>query len=143
MDILNNLAICLLPVEVGPCEGQYHQMRWHFDEERRNCISFIYSGCGGNHNNFKSYQNCMDFCRTELGQPGPRKGAVICQIVVARLFNFALHITAPHIILYIRLLGYCCIILFHLLYCLIIVHSCFITYNIKQTILVFQRTKST
>lgn len=69
---LSSLAICKLPVDQGNCEGGYHK-RWYFDDDRGECIAFIYSGCGGNFNNFKSFQSCIEYCRELLPQTEPRK----------------------------------------------------------------------
>ncbi|CAG9813449.1 unnamed protein product, partial [Phaedon cochleariae] len=63
-------AICQLQVDKGSCEEGYHK-RWYFDDLRGECIAFIFSGCGGNFNNFKSYQSCLDFCRDLLPRTEP------------------------------------------------------------------------
>jgi len=63
-----SLAICQLPVDSGPCSEGYYK-RWYFDEDRQTCIPFIYSGCAGNRNRFKSFQSCLKFCSVVL-QPG-------------------------------------------------------------------------
>lgn len=55
------LAICALPADVGYCEDQ--TPRYRYDEERGSCVQFIYTGCGGNLNNFQTLQACVDFCR--------------------------------------------------------------------------------
>ncbi|KAK5647606.1 hypothetical protein RI129_002498 [Pyrocoelia pectoralis] len=57
--------ICRLPLDVGPCEGGYYK-HYYFDDFRGECASFIYSGCGGNFNNFKTFQACLDFCKDYL-----------------------------------------------------------------------------
>nr|CAH7768287.1 unnamed protein product [Callosobruchus chinensis] len=66
--------ICRLSVDQGSCEGSdaYHK-RWYFDDQRGECIAFIYSGCGGNFNNFKTFQSCLDFCRDLLPKTEARK----------------------------------------------------------------------
>ncbi|XP_031341557.1 papilin isoform X1 [Photinus pyralis] len=58
-------TICRLPLDVGPCEGGYYK-HYYFDDFRGECASFIYSGCGGNFNNFKTFQACLDFCKDYL-----------------------------------------------------------------------------
>nr|CAI5860889.1 unnamed protein product [Callosobruchus analis] len=74
--------ICRLPVDQGSCEGSgaYHK-RWYFDDQRGECIAFIYSGCGGNFNNFKTFQSCLDFCRDLL--PKTEAPAVVYHTEVA------------------------------------------------------------
>lgn len=66
------LAVCILPVDKGSCEGGYNK-RWYFDNERGECIAFIYSGCGGNLNNFKTPQSCLTTCKDYITQTEPRK----------------------------------------------------------------------
>ncbi|XP_050510138.1 papilin isoform X5 [Diabrotica virgifera virgifera] len=58
-------ALCRMPVDRGSCNEDIHK-RWYFDDFKGDCIAFIYSGCGGNFNNFKSYQTCIDSCRELL-----------------------------------------------------------------------------
>ncbi|KAK9886678.1 hypothetical protein WA026_017598 [Henosepilachna vigintioctopunctata] len=60
-------AVCVLPVDKGTCEGGYNK-RWYFDNERGECIAFIYSGCGGNFNNFKTFPSCIATCKDYLVQ---------------------------------------------------------------------------
>ncbi|XP_054726012.1 papilin isoform X2 [Anastrepha obliqua] len=59
--------ICKLPVQSGSCNGTTaDERRYYYDDERGTCVSFIYSGCAGNQNNFRSYEACFDYCaRTE------------------------------------------------------------------------------
>ncbi|CAH1111392.1 unnamed protein product, partial [Psylliodes chrysocephalus] len=65
---LTATALCRLPVDKGSCEEGYHK-RWYFDDSRGECLAFIFSGCGGNFNNFKSYQHCIEYCRELLPPP--------------------------------------------------------------------------
>ncbi|UMM34265.1 hypothetical protein L5515_007419 [Caenorhabditis briggsae] len=37
-------------------------VRFHFDTIAKKCLAFKYSGCGGNANNFVSYNDCQSFC---------------------------------------------------------------------------------
>lgn len=63
------VAICKLPVDPGPCaDGQF--TRWYFDETQQTCAPFIYNGCAGNLNRFKSFKACLDYCRPGLTVPG-------------------------------------------------------------------------
>ncbi|XP_059610562.1 papilin isoform X1 [Phlebotomus argentipes] len=57
-------AICNLPVESGRCneDVENSHRRWYYDDSRGTCITFIYSGCAGNQNNFRSFESCVDFC---------------------------------------------------------------------------------
>ncbi|XP_023166272.2 papilin isoform X2 [Drosophila hydei] len=55
--------ICRLPVIPGVCNGpSVQERRWYYDDERGTCISFIYSGCSGNQNNFRSFEACTNQC---------------------------------------------------------------------------------
>ncbi|VDN15404.1 unnamed protein product, partial [Dibothriocephalus latus] len=49
-------AICRMPFEMGPCEE--FDGRYGYDARSGKCIEFIYSGCGGNANNFFTEEGC-------------------------------------------------------------------------------------
>ncbi|KAG8223552.1 hypothetical protein J437_LFUL004426 [Ladona fulva] len=51
---------CMEEVEVGPCRGAFP--RWYFDANKRMCVPFIYGGCRGNRNNFKTVEDCVGSC---------------------------------------------------------------------------------
>ncbi|GFY63482.1 papilin [Trichonephila inaurata madagascariensis] len=57
---LNSENTCRLPSKTGPCDG--HFPRYFFDHTKGNCEEFIYGGCGGNSNNFKTRQECELRC---------------------------------------------------------------------------------
>ncbi|XP_033645665.1 BPTI/Kunitz domain-containing protein-like [Asterias rubens] len=44
--------------DAGPC--RMAKKRWSFSEGV--CTEFIYGGCGGNSNNFESFEDCQDTC---------------------------------------------------------------------------------
>lgn len=46
--------------ERGSCYGEL--LRYHYDVERRSCVSFIYSGCGANENHFVTAEECERAC---------------------------------------------------------------------------------
>lgn len=56
--------MCNLPKIAGPCEGYYPT--WYFDAERGQCGQFIYGGCLGNANRFKTREECNSQCVPEL-----------------------------------------------------------------------------
>ncbi|CAN0193334.1 unnamed protein product [Lampetra fluviatilis] len=58
MTNINNT--CSLPVQQGPCK--YWALRWAYNPLVKRCQSFIYGGCEGNENNFKSQEVCEDNC---------------------------------------------------------------------------------
>ena len=55
--------VCLLPPDPGPCEGYFP--RFHFDPDTGDCREFIYGGCQGNDNNFKTREECVARCPPE------------------------------------------------------------------------------
>ncbi|CAL1285823.1 unnamed protein product [Larinioides sclopetarius] len=54
-------GVCYLPEEVGRCRASF--TRYHYDPSRKDCFTFIWGGCGGNGNNFESYDDCMAACK--------------------------------------------------------------------------------
>ncbi|XP_069951755.1 papilin isoform X1 [Cherax quadricarinatus] len=52
--------ICSLPSVAGDCNN--FEARWYFDMSDNQCKSFVYSGCGGNYNNFGTLDVCMNYC---------------------------------------------------------------------------------
>jgi len=52
--------ICNLPHKYGFCSSSLQ--RWLFDPSLGKCVPFLYSGCGGNLNNFDLYSDCMKAC---------------------------------------------------------------------------------
>ena len=54
------LEICGLFPDPGPCSEGYK--RYYYDSERGQCIPFVYGGCGGNLNRFKTYDTCRGYC---------------------------------------------------------------------------------
>ncbi|XP_075221688.1 proteoglycan-like sulfated glycoprotein papilin isoform X2 [Lycorma delicatula] len=58
---ISHIAVCKLPVDVGPCTDGYYK-RWFYNEAHRTCEQFDYGGCAGNLNRFKNFQICIEFC---------------------------------------------------------------------------------
>ncbi|XP_050528636.1 papilin isoform X2 [Daktulosphaira vitifoliae] len=52
--------VCYLPKSTGPCE-EYHPT-WYYDNDRKQCAQFIYSGCLGNNNKFQTREECEHVC---------------------------------------------------------------------------------
>ena len=42
-----------------------HQ-RFYFDAKTQTCRCFLYNGCDGNQNNFRSFDHCMQWCAPNL-----------------------------------------------------------------------------
>ncbi|XP_003379276.1 putative kunitz/Bovine pancreatic trypsin inhibitor domain protein [Trichinella spiralis] len=62
--ILSLHSSCLHSPERGPCNSELK--RWYYDPEERQCKEMIYSGCGGNENNFISKDDCQRRCGTVI-----------------------------------------------------------------------------
>lgn len=58
-------AICRIPKDPGPCSE--HDLRFFYDIENEDCKTFIYGGCGGNANHFRSRDECMHVCEVRTG----------------------------------------------------------------------------
>ena len=57
---------CEQPIETGPCRAAIP--RWAFNPETAACEPFVYGGCQGNLNNFKSEAACLLAC----AEPTPK-----------------------------------------------------------------------
>lgn len=55
---------CQLPLEQGEDCGQQETERWWWDLRLRSCQPFLWTGCGGNANNFQSRKLCSKKCGT-------------------------------------------------------------------------------
>ncbi|XP_077550963.1 uncharacterized protein LOC144164333 [Haemaphysalis longicornis] len=60
------------PPNPGPCKAAFP--RFYCDDERGDCFSFIYGGCGGNGNNFKTRRECRRACGGGRGRPNRPPG---------------------------------------------------------------------
>ncbi|KAL5008286.1 hypothetical protein ScPMuIL_013867 [Solemya velum] len=73
-------AICQTAPDRGPCDKS--QERWYFNRHSRECKIFIYGGCAGNHNNFQSDEQCMQYCGsvelTDDGDHHPERPGESC-----------------------------------------------------------------
>uniref|UniRef100_A0A803TQK6 BPTI/Kunitz inhibitor domain-containing protein n=1 Tax=Anolis carolinensis TaxID=28377 RepID=A0A803TQK6_ANOCA len=49
-------SICKLPPEQGKWSCSEKISRYYYNQKSKHCEQFIYSGCGGNANNFSSSQ---------------------------------------------------------------------------------------
>ncbi|XP_068625220.1 BPTI/Kunitz domain-containing protein-like [Battus philenor] len=56
---------CSLTFDYGFCFGAVK--RWYFDAQWKVCKETIYSGCGGNKNNFYNLAQCDSICRFNKG----------------------------------------------------------------------------
>ncbi|XP_060800707.1 spondin-1 [Amyelois transitella] len=53
--------VCKLPLMVGPCRS--YSERWFYDAATNTCEPFGYTGCGGNANNFRDRESCIEACK--------------------------------------------------------------------------------
>ncbi|XP_070621421.1 thrombin inhibitor hemalin-like [Erythrolamprus reginae] len=61
--------MCNHSPDVGRCRAEYHH--FYFNTATGNCEEFIYSGCKGNKNNYRTWLRCRDTCLSS--DPIPRK----------------------------------------------------------------------
>ncbi|XP_067941385.1 papilin-like isoform X1 [Watersipora subatra] len=55
---------CSGGVSVGDCFGSYP--RWHYNDITQSCEIFVYSGCGGNTNNYLNFEECIQACDKKI-----------------------------------------------------------------------------
>ncbi|KAL0859206.1 hypothetical protein ABMA27_011023 [Loxostege sticticalis] len=55
---------CLEAVRPGYCKG--YAVRYAFYTNDYTCRQFVYSGCDGNNNHFKTLDECQKYCLPEL-----------------------------------------------------------------------------
>ncbi|RCN33797.1 Kunitz/Bovine pancreatic trypsin inhibitor domain protein [Ancylostoma caninum] len=53
-------SYCLEGADNGLCKAC--MIRYYYNAKSRRCEPFVYSGCGGNENNFVSYGDCKRGC---------------------------------------------------------------------------------
>lgn len=56
-------AICLKEPVTGVCKANHN--RWYYNHKEGSCRPFVYGGCGGNGNNFKTADECNNFCSAQ------------------------------------------------------------------------------
>ncbi|XP_042144703.1 kappaPI-actitoxin-Avd3d-like [Ixodes scapularis] len=52
---------CYMEPETGRCKAR--MTRFYYDKKEWTCKTFIYGGCGGNKNNFKTEEECQKACK--------------------------------------------------------------------------------
>uniref|UniRef100_A0A0N4Z452 Kunitz/Bovine pancreatic trypsin inhibitor domain protein n=1 Tax=Parastrongyloides trichosuri TaxID=131310 RepID=A0A0N4Z452_PARTI len=58
---------CQSEVSIG--NGKYSLPRWYFNDQKKQCIEFTYSGSGGTANNFMSKEECTESCLHDKANP--------------------------------------------------------------------------
>ncbi|GLV36259.1 uncharacterized protein CBL_08753 [Carabus blaptoides fortunei] len=57
---LSDTQICRQPMIRGRCRAAMHKV--YYDAGKEECLVFLYGGCGGNENNFRSKEDCEAKC---------------------------------------------------------------------------------
>jgi len=55
--------VCIMRRDPGPCPGS--ALRWYYDTERDTCSQFVYGGCKGNANRFRTLAVCQQRCSSQ------------------------------------------------------------------------------
>ncbi|ELU04243.1 hypothetical protein CAPTEDRAFT_219882 [Capitella teleta] len=63
---MNPAEICSLPSDQGPCDADFTM--WYFDSDSSQCQQFVYGGCHGNANRFKSHLECESMCKPPVSK---------------------------------------------------------------------------
>ncbi|XP_007953723.1 kunitz-type protease inhibitor 2 [Orycteropus afer afer] len=85
-DIFNYEEYCTAKAVTGPCRAAFP--RWYFDAEKNSCDNFIYGGCRGNKNSYRSEEECMHHCFGKQSYPVLPHGSKV--VILAGLFSVLL-----------------------------------------------------
>ena len=66
-------AACSLPKDIGPCRSAIP--RFFYNTESGACEAFLYGGCDGNTNNFKTIEECAGHCGGQASGADERKAS--------------------------------------------------------------------
>ncbi|XP_075393062.1 kunitz-type protease inhibitor 2 [Tenrec ecaudatus] len=58
---------CAPKAVTGPCRAAFP--RWYFNVEKGTCENFIFGGCGGNKNSYRSEEECLHRCFGKQSYP--------------------------------------------------------------------------
>ncbi|XP_050974920.1 WAP, Kazal, immunoglobulin, Kunitz and NTR domain-containing protein isoform X1 [Labeo rohita] len=61
------LGVCSLPAVQGPCK--HWEARWAYNGHSKQCLAFVYGGCQGNKNNFRTRKDCEANCPQPKRRP--------------------------------------------------------------------------
>ncbi|KAK4326147.1 hypothetical protein Pmani_003311 [Petrolisthes manimaculis] len=67
-----------MTLDPGSCSD--HEKRYFYNWLQGHCEMFYYTGCGGNYNNFITYQECIETC-TDYSACKKRRGSTIVQAI--------------------------------------------------------------
>ncbi|KAG5200726.1 kunitz-type protease inhibitor 2 [Ovis aries] len=85
-DIFSYEEHCIAKAVTGPCRAAFP--RWYFNAEENSCDNFIYGGCRGNKNNYRSKEECMQQCFGKQLYPALPLGSKV--VVLVGLFVMVL-----------------------------------------------------
>lgn len=74
-DVRNYSGTCSLKPETGMCRASF--TAYYYNPARDDCLPFVYGGCGGNDNKFRSREDCFEKCKT------PNKGIIFPERLVS------------------------------------------------------------
>uniref|UniRef100_A0A1I7XUF4 BPTI/Kunitz inhibitor domain-containing protein n=1 Tax=Heterorhabditis bacteriophora TaxID=37862 RepID=A0A1I7XUF4_HETBA len=81
----NSELDCYLPLHIGHGKNdanciQHADYRFYYDTNNGQCLTFWYLGCGGNANNFYTYEVCQRTCKGEKlrAERIPRQSTHVC-----------------------------------------------------------------
>ncbi|XP_038104409.1 papilin isoform X3 [Culex quinquefasciatus] len=57
-----DIRYCFLEPDAGDRECKQYERRYHYDRNSGTCMDFTYTGCAGNENNFRSFEECDHAC---------------------------------------------------------------------------------
>uniref|UniRef100_A0A3Q2TBH4 Kunitz-type serine protease inhibitor 6 n=1 Tax=Fundulus heteroclitus TaxID=8078 RepID=A0A3Q2TBH4_FUNHE len=63
--------LCEAEYQTGPCRAA--MKRWFYNKEKGSCQTFIYGGCKGNKNNYRSEESCKSTCTGVKVLPSSKK----------------------------------------------------------------------
>nr|XP_039258617.1 papilin-like [Styela clava] len=79
---VNCEPVCKQEKDPGPCEALIP--RYYYNTESRRCERFIYGGCQGNENNFKTLKKCQRTCGHDICKQPKDSGP--CEAAISRYF---------------------------------------------------------
>ncbi|CAL4099000.1 unnamed protein product, partial [Meganyctiphanes norvegica] len=61
---------CTAPPEIGMCRAAFP--KFYYDPSTSTCLQFIFGGCGGNDNQYKTAEECYRSCNNTITRASPR-----------------------------------------------------------------------
>lgn len=88
--------VCSLPPDSGICMALF--MIWYYDPTTQECREFVFGGCGGNGNRFRTEDECYAVCKEKLIQLHPPQNVTLAFAKSNRVYlywyppiNYVLH----------------------------------------------------